>query len=139
VRPNQRGDLVLRAIERIYTYGIKPQWWKLAPPAAADWPALDALIVRHDRWCRGVLLLGADAPLADLAAGFAAAASSTTCRGFGIGRSVFAEPARAWFVGEIDDDALVAQVHAHQCELAALWRTARDSAINVTRKFSLSA
>jgi 5-dehydro-2-deoxygluconokinase len=123
----QRGNLVLRAVERIYAYGIKPEWWKLAPPASADWPTLDALIARNDPWCRGVLLLGADAPIADLAAGFGAAASSTTCRGFAVGRSVFAEPARAWFAGEIDDDALVAHVHTNQCELAALWRAARDN------------
>ncbi|MBN8887927.1 MAG: 5-dehydro-2-deoxygluconokinase [Rudaea sp.] len=123
----QRGDLVLRAIERIYAAGIKPEWWKLAPLAAADWPALDALITHSDPWCRGVLLLGADAPYPELAAGFAAAAGSATCRGFAVGRSVFAEPARAWFAGEIDDDALVARVHANQCELAALWRAARDN------------
>ncbi|MBS0583757.1 MAG: 5-dehydro-2-deoxygluconokinase [Proteobacteria bacterium] len=136
----QRGDLVLRAIERIYATGIKPEWWKIAALAAAEWPALDALIARNDPWCRGVLLLGADAPFADLAAGFAAAAASATCRGFAVGRSVFAEPARAWFAGEIDDDALVARVHANQCELAALWRRARDNAVvDDTKKQSLSA
>lgn len=138
--PAQRGDLVLRAIERIYASGIKPEWWKIAPLPAADWPALDALIARNDPWCRGALLLGADAPFADLAAGFAAAASSKTCRGFAVGRSVFAEPARAWFAGEIDDDALVARVHAHQRELAALWRAARDNAVlDDTKTLSLSA
>jgi 5-dehydro-2-deoxygluconokinase len=127
--PAQRSDLVLRAIERIYAYGIKPDWWKLAAPPATAWPALDELIARNDEWCRGVLLLGADAPFAELAAGFAAAASSASCRGFAVGRSVFAEPARAWFADEIDDDALIARVHANQCELAALWRAARDNAV----------
>jgi len=136
----QRGDLVLRAIERIYASGIKPEWWKIAPLAAGDWPLLDTLIARNDPWCRGVLLLGADAPFADLAAGFAAAASSATCRGFAVGRSVFAEPARAWLAGEIDDDVLVARVHAHQCELAALWRQARDNAVHDdAKKLSLPA
>lgn len=125
----QRSDLVLRSVERIYELGIRPEWWKLAPLAATDWPILDALIASHDAWCRGVLLLGADAPFADLAAGFAAAASSATCRGFAVGRSVFAEPARAWFAGEIDDDELVARVHTNQCELAALWRAARDNRV----------
>ncbi len=133
-KAEQRSDLVRRAIERIYAYGIKPEWWKLAPPAAADWPALDALIERNDPWCRGVLLLGADAPYADLAAGFAAAASSVTCRGFAVGRSVFAEPARAWFAGEIDDAELVARVHANQCELAALWRAARDNPVRGAKR-----
>jgi len=138
--PTQRGDLVRRAIERIYAYGIRPEWWKLAPLDAADWPALDALIMRNDPWCRGVLLLGADAPFADLAAGFAAAAASATCRGFAVGRSVFAEPARAWFTGEIDDDALVARVHANQRELAALWRAARDNiAQDDTKRLSANA
>jgi len=96
--------------------------------------------MRNDPWCRGVLLLGADAPFADLAAGFAAAAASATCRGFAVGRSVFAEPARAWFAGEIDDDALVARVHANQRELAALWRAARDNiAQDDTKRLSANA
>lgn len=138
--PARRGDLVRRAIECIYACGIKPHWWKLAPPDAADWPALDALILRSDPWCRGVLLLGADAPLVGLAAGFAAAASSATCRGFAVGRSVFAEPARSWFAGEIDADTLVARVHANQRELAALWRAARDNVVrNGAGKLSANA
>jgi len=31
-------------MKRLYNLGIYPEWWKLPPPAAAEWPAIDALI-----------------------------------------------------------------------------------------------
>jgi 5-dehydro-2-deoxygluconokinase len=72
-----------------------------------------------------VLLLGLNAPFAELASGFAAAAHSASCRGFAVGRSIFMEPARAWLRGEIDDAGLVACTSDRFAELAALWRQAR--------------
>jgi len=119
------GERVLRALRRIYNLGIRPEWWKLAPLPSQDWVALDALIAERDRHCRGVLLLGLNAPFAELATGFAAAAHSHSCRGFAVGRSIFVEPARAWLRGEIDDAALVDRASGAFVELAALWRQAR--------------
>jgi len=120
-----QGERVLRSLKRIYNLGIRPEWWKLAPLPAQDWTALDALIAERDPYCRGVLLLGLNAPFAELAAGFAAAAHSHSCRGFAVGRSIFVEPARAWLRGDIDDAALVERASSNFAELAALWRQAR--------------
>jgi 5-dehydro-2-deoxygluconokinase len=120
-----QGERVLRSLKRIYNLGIRPEWWKLAPLPAQDWTALDALIAERDPYCRGVLLLGLNAPFAELAAGFAAAAHSHSCRGFAVGRSIFVEPARAWLRGDIDDAALVERASNNFAELAALWRQAR--------------
>ncbi|HEX7817187.1 bifunctional 5-dehydro-2-deoxygluconokinase/5-dehydro-2-deoxyphosphogluconate aldolase [Dyella sp.] len=121
------GERVLRALKRIYNLGIRPEWWKLAPVATQDWKAIDALIAERDPHCRGVLLLGLNAPFDELAKGFRAAAHSTSCRGFAVGRSIFSEPAGAWLRGDIGDDELVRRAAQKFGELAALWREARQS------------
>jgi 5-dehydro-2-deoxygluconokinase len=83
------------------------------------------LIQERDPYCRGVVLLGLNAPAAALAEGFQQASQSQTCRGFAVGRTIFQEPSRAWLAGEIDDEALIAQVQGTFVELIDAWRTAR--------------
>ncbi len=87
------ADTVVRAIKRLYNLEIFPEWWKLEPMAAAQWAGVDALIAERDPYCRGVLLLGQAANANTLAAGFAEARESRTCRGFAVGRTIFHEPA----------------------------------------------
>lgn len=127
------GERVLRAMKRIYNLGIRPEWWKLKPVTAKDWTAIDALIAERDPYCRGVVLLGLNAPLEDLARGFAAAAQSTTCRGFAVGRSLFLEPAGAWLRNDIDDATLVARAAQQFAELIALWQASRRGNASETR------
>ncbi|KMQ85491.1 5-dehydro-2-deoxygluconokinase [Lasius niger] len=122
-----RGERVLRAMRRIYNLGIKPEWWKLIPPLASEWAAIDGLIAERDPYCRGVLLLGLNAPFAELAAGFAAAARSVSCRGFAVGRSLFVAPAAEWLRNAIDDETLVERTAQQFIELAELWRAMRDA------------
>jgi len=123
--PAQRDELVLRSMKRIYNLGIRPDWWKLCPPQRDAWQGIDALIAERDPHCRGVLLLGLNAPEEVLAAGFADALESTTCRGFAVGRTLFSEPAKAWLAGRIDDETLVAQARAAFERMIALWREGR--------------
>ena len=123
------GERVLRAMKRIYNLGIRPEWWKLAPLPAQDWAAIDTLIAGRDPYCRGVVLLGLNAPFAELAEGFQAAARSASCRGFAVGRSLFLGPARAWLQDEIDDATLVTDAARQFAELAELWRQARESRV----------
>ena len=104
----QGPDVVLRAVKRLYNLGIYPEWWKLPPPSPDGWTAFDALIAERDPYCRGVLILGLNAPIEALARGFADAAGSRSCRGFAVGRTIFNEPARAWLANAIDDAQLVA-------------------------------
>jgi 5-dehydro-2-deoxygluconokinase len=118
-------DLLVRSLKRLYNLGIYPEWWKLPPPAAGEWPAIDALIAERDPYCRGVLLLGLNAPLETLAQGFSAAAASTTCRGFAVGRTIFHDPARGWLAGELDDAGLVAGVRRNFEVLIDTWTATR--------------
>ncbi len=121
-------DTVLRSLKRLYNLGIQPEWWKLAPLAAEQWQAIDALIAERDPYCRGVVLLGLSAGVDALSEGFRAAAASRTCKGFTVGRTIFHEPSRAWLAGEIDDATLIASVRAIFETLIHAWREARAGA-----------
>jgi len=110
-----------RAMERIYDLGVYPEWWKLEAMPAEGWRRVDELLARRDPWCRGVVLLGLDASIEELAAGFRHAARARTCRGFMVGRTIWREPATAWLAGQADDAELVARVRRNFETLIRLW------------------
>ena len=118
-------DTVYRALKRLYNLNVFPEWWKLEPMDAAQWEIVDALIAERDPYCRGVVLLGLNAPIDTLAKGFSDARRSGTCRGFAVGRTVFQEPATKWFAGAIDDAALKQAIKANVETLVDAWREAR--------------
>jgi len=124
--PSPSPDVLLRAMKRLYNLSIYPEWWKIPPPAASEWIAIDALIAERDPYCRGVVLLGLNAPVETLAKGFADAAASKTCRGFAVGRTIFYEPARAWLAGAVDDAGLVTGVRVNFEALIDAWTDARS-------------
>ena len=126
----ERDDLVLRSLKRIYNLGIRPDWWKLCPPRREAWAAIDALIAERDPHCRGVLLLGLNAPAEALGAGFADAVDSRSCRGFAVGRTIFADAAKAWLAGDLDDAGLVAEARTSFERMIALWRDGRRRPAN---------
>ena len=110
-------------LERIYNLGIRPEWWKLPPMSHTAWQKIDEIIARRAPHCRGVVILGLDAPMAKLKAGFDASAGIDVCKGFTIGRTIFASPGRKWLAGGIDDDAFVSTVSRNYVELIDYWRT----------------
>ena len=87
---------------------------------------MDDLVARRDPWCRGVLVLGLNAPIKDLAAGFRQAALSATSRGFAVGRTIWQEPSRDWLAGQIGDAELIARVRASFETLIRAWRSSRE-------------
>jgi 5-dehydro-2-deoxygluconokinase len=121
------SDTVARVLHTFYALGIKPDWWKLEPqPDAAAWQAIDRVIAEQDPYCRGVVLLGLEAPEDQLAAGFTAAHGAACVRGFAIGRTIFAEAAERWLRGEIDDRQAVTEMAARFGKLVTHWTAARD-------------
>jgi len=120
---------VASVMERFYEIGVFPDWWKLEPSRdRATWDALAAVIERHDPYCRGVLLLGLEAPEADLKTGFDLAAAYPVCKGFAVGRSIFGAAAERWFAGEISDAAAVDDMASRYAGLLDGWRQARRAA-----------
>src|SRR3989442_14507678 len=90
-----------------------------------SWKQVDDLVARRDPWCRGVLVLGLNAPIKDLAAGFRQAALSATSRGFAVGRTIWHEPSPEWLAGRIRDAELISPGRASFETLLPEWGPAR--------------
>jgi 5-dehydro-2-deoxygluconokinase len=114
-----------RAMTRFYNLGVYPAWWKLESQTATAWKNISAVLARYDELCRGVLLLGLDAPEEDLGESFRVAAQFGICRGFAVGRSIFGQAARQWFADELDDAGVVTQVASNYRNIIRLWQQAR--------------
>ena len=118
-----KDDTVARALDELYAIGIKPDWWKLEPQASgAVWKAIGEVIRHHDPYCRGIVLLGLEAPESELAKGFERAAGQPEVRGFAIGRTIFNDVAKDWLAGRITDDQAVADMAGRFGKLVDLWK-----------------
>lgn len=117
---------ISRAMQELYDLGIKPDWWKLEPQAlGAAWANIEAVIAANDPWCRGVVLLGLDAPQAELEAAFAATAGTPIVKGFAVGRTIFADAAEKWLAGKLSDEEAVADMARRFEKLTEAWLAAR--------------
>ena len=113
-------------IRQFYAIGVYPDWWKLEPMTTeAAWQNAIAAIEDNDRHTRGIVVLGLDAPEAELAASFKVAAAFPLVRGFAVGRTIFGEVARDWLAGRVGDDEAVARMADRYARLCAIWDQAR--------------
>jgi 5-dehydro-2-deoxygluconokinase len=123
---NLAEDTVPRALEELYALGIKPDWWKLEPQASATaWNAIGKVIEKNDPWCRGVVLLGLEAPQDELEAAFTATANASIVKGFAVGRTIFADAAEKWLSGTMTDEQAVADMADRFEKLTKAWLAAR--------------
>jgi 5-dehydro-2-deoxygluconokinase len=126
-------DTLVRGMAMVYAAGILPDWWKLVPPLdALSWQGIAEVVHSHDTHCRGILLLGLEASEDVLARGFRAAAGQPLCKGFAVGRSIFADAAGAWLAGTLDDDGVMADVALRYQRLIALWLQSRRQPVSET-------
>ena len=117
---------IARAMAELYTIGIKPDWWKLEPQAdSAAWDEISDTIDNYDPHCRGIVLLGLEAPEEELAKGFAAVAGKKYVKGFAVGRTIFNEAASQWLQGRIDDDTAVNMMADKFSSLVHIWNEAQ--------------
>jgi 5-dehydro-2-deoxygluconokinase len=130
IPPRGKGNenaAVIDAMRRFYELDILPDWWKIPPFAeAASWKAIGDVIRGNDLHCRGILILGQDAGVGELARAFAAATAEPLVRGFAVGRHIFWGAAEAWFAGKVDDAAAIATIARNYRVVADAWR-ARDN------------
>jgi 5-dehydro-2-deoxygluconokinase len=113
-------------IQRFYDLGVYPDWWKLEPMKTdAAWKNACAAITRNDPHTRGIVVLGLEAPTDELAASFAVAARHDLVKGFAVGRTIFADAARAWLGGAITDREAVEDMAAKYQRLCRIWDEAR--------------
>ena len=126
--PRDADEVLARAVTAIAAAGVLPDWWKLpAPSNAQGWKRLDSAIRGVDSYCRGVLVLGLDAQIDELAEQLAEAATHSLCRGFAVGRTIFGETARTWFTGEIDDAAAIEAISQRYVRLVRRFADARHA------------
>jgi 5-dehydro-2-deoxygluconokinase len=119
-------DTVARALSELYGLGIKPDWWKLEPQASPKaWENVGKVIAANDPWCRGIVMLGLEAPEAELARGFKAAAGCKAVKGFAVGRTIFNNAAPLWLSGKMSDADAVANMASRFASLVKLWQEAR--------------
>lgn len=119
----QDTNTVPRAVERIYNLGVRPDWWKLPAMQNRDsWQQVSDTIAQRAPHCRGVVMLGLDAPADELQAGFNCSAGFAICKGFTVGRTLFAEPSRQWLANQLDDQQFIEAVATNYVQLISYWR-----------------
>jgi 5-dehydro-2-deoxygluconokinase len=126
-----REDTVASVLARLYALGIRPDWWKLEPQTSAGaWRNIEGAV--QDPYCRGIVVLGLEAPEAELVRAFALAKDIPLVRGFAVGRTIFAGVAREWLSGRMTDEVAVAAMAAKFQTLVSEWtnhvETARKTA-----------
>ncbi|PTU30895.1 bifunctional 5-dehydro-2-deoxygluconokinase/5-dehydro-2-deoxyphosphogluconate aldolase [Stenotrophobium rhamnosiphilum] len=130
------GDVLLRSMKRLYNLGIYPDWWKIESQPREVWTQIDALIQERDPYCRGVVVLGLNAPSDELAKGFIEAAESSLCKGFAVGRTIFQAPSQDWLFGKIDNATLISRVRANFESLISAWQLARKASASAQGQMS---
>lgn len=131
VIPSKVGDVgdetTALVIQRFYDAGVYPDWWKLEPmQTASAWAATIDAIERNDPNTRGIVILGLGESEETLAASFKAAANYPLVKGFAVGRTIFAQSAKAWMLGEIDDQTAINTMTENFARLCAHWDAARS-------------
>ncbi|RJF79170.1 5-dehydro-2-deoxygluconokinase [Azospirillum cavernae] len=122
-------DTIARALDRFYELGVLPDWWKLPSPASQTaWNRISDVIAARDPLCRGVLILGLDAPEEELQAGLALAARQPICKGFAVGRTLFGAAAEGWLSGALTDAQAVETMATAYRRLIAFWDEQRAEA-----------
>ena len=115
-------NTIIDIISRFYNLEVFPDWWKLPSPSRAEWQGISDQIATRAPHCRGVLLLGLDAPYEELRQGFNNSAGFAICKGFAVGRTIFGAPSRQWLAGDIDNDQLIRAVTDNYLRLIRYWR-----------------
>lgn len=116
-------NTVAAALDELYAAGIRPDWWKLEPQKSDEaWINIAGVIAARDPWCRGVVMLGLDAPETELAKDFRLASGHAIVKGFAVGRTIFADAARSWLAGRMADREAVAAMAGRFANLVDIWK-----------------
>ena len=115
-------SIYTNSVARFYDLGVKPDWWKLPPQSVENWQALTQILDTRDPHCRGVVMLGLDAPMTELKQGFANSAGFSIVKGFAVGRSIFGAPSREWLANRYTDQQLIDAIVTNYSQLITFWQ-----------------
>ena len=117
-----RDNTTASVIDHLYQLKIKPDWWKLeGQPNSHAWVQIEKIIKDHDPLCRGIMMLGLDAPEDQLIDAFAIAKPNPLVKGFAIGRTIFGEPARQWLQNKMSDAEAIDVMAQSFSRLVSAW------------------
>jgi 5-dehydro-2-deoxygluconokinase len=117
-----RPAMVADAVEQLYRAGLFPDWWKLpALPDAGEWRNIGGIVRKYDAYCAGIIVLGLDQPLDELTPKLKLAKASGIGVGFAIGRSIWRQPAEAWFSKRLNDTDAIAAIKQEFQRVIAAW------------------
>jgi len=117
-----QDDTTAQCIQRFYDVGVYPDWWKLEPMVSeAAWEKTIQAIELNDANTRGIVVLGLGESEDKLAASFSIAARFPLVKGFAVGRTIFADAAARWMLGELSDEDAVADMTGRYQKLCRLW------------------
>jgi 5-dehydro-2-deoxygluconokinase len=121
---------IARAVSELYDLGIRPDWWKLEPQASTKaWANIADVITTRDPLCRGVVLLGLDAPQSELETAFAAVSGISIVKGFAVGRTIFSAAAQQWLAGRISDKQAIHDMASRFEKLTQAWQKIRETKV----------
>lgn len=119
---------IARTLQRFYELGVYPDFWKLEPmQTEAAWDAACDVINKFDSHCGGILILGLGGTVDTLKSSFKLAANRPLVRGFAVGRTIFADVAKQWLNGEIDDESARRELARGFALLGNHWKALRSS------------
>lgn len=119
---SSNDDVFINTMQRFYNLDVQPDWWKLPAQTPAAWKRINSLLNQRAPHCRGVVMLGLDAPVDELKRGLMDSAGVSVCKGFAVGRTIFGEPSRQWLKGEYDDEQLIQAVLDNYLALVEAWQ-----------------
>ena len=90
--------------------------------SAQGWANISEVIRTNDPYCRGILILGLDAPEEQFKAVFDASVGAPLVKGFAVGRTIFGQPSADWLAGKLTDDELITEVGERYRRLIKLWQ-----------------
>ncbi|MDP8162159.1 5-dehydro-2-deoxygluconokinase [Pasteurella skyensis] len=123
VEMEKQEQYYAQMLQHFYDIGIKPDWWKLPGVSEQAWKEISQVIEQNDRHCRGILILGLNAPEEEFKAVFKASKNIPLVKGFAVGRTIFGQPSKQWLANEINDDELIKEVSARYQSLIQLWKS----------------
>ncbi len=122
----QQESYYAEMIAHFYAIGIKPDWWKLPGVSSHAWTQISTVIEQNDKYCRGILILGLDAPEEHFDAVFKASAHAPLVKGFAVGRTIFGQPSIDWLAGKLNDQQLIDAVSERYARLIRLWKNRKN-------------
>jgi len=122
----QQENYYVDIISHFYNIGLKPDWWKLPGVSATCWENISNVVTENDPYCRGILILGLDAPESQFVEIFKQSANAPLVKGFAVGRTIFAQPSERWLKGIINDQQLIDEVSTNYQRLITLWQQRKD-------------